>query len=57
VLLLQLLLGLHADRARHRLLTRAPELPEWATPIRVTGIRAFERSWDVHVEDGQVTVE
>ena len=56
VLLLQLLLGLQVDRAHHRLFATAPELPEWAGSIRLTGVRAFERSWDVHVENGQVTV-
>jgi glycogen debranching enzyme len=57
VLLLQLLLGLQVDRSRHRLLTRAPELPEWAGSIRLSGIRAFDNAWDVHVENGQVTVD
>jgi glycogen debranching enzyme len=57
VLLLQLLLGLHADRARHRLLTTAPELPEWAASIRLSGIRAFDTAWDVYVENGHISVE
>jgi glycogen debranching enzyme len=57
VLLLQLLLGLQADRTRHRLLTTAPELPDWAGSIRLAGIRAFERPWDVHVENGQIAIE
>jgi glycogen debranching enzyme len=57
VLLLQLLLGLHADRSKHRLLTTAPELPEWVGSVRLAGIRAFESTWDVHVENGRVTVE
>jgi glycogen debranching enzyme len=56
VLLLQLLLGLEVDRGRHQLRTNAPDLPVWADSIRLTGIRAFERAWDVSVEDGQVTV-
>jgi glycogen debranching enzyme len=57
VLLLQLLLGLVPDRDRHRLETRAPELPTWAGELRVAGIRAFERQWDVVVEGGVVRVE
>jgi glycogen debranching enzyme len=57
VLLLQLALGLHPDRSRHRLLTTAPELPAWAGSIRLAGIRAFDAAWDVHVENGQVTIE
>ena len=57
VLLLQLLLGLQPDRSHHRLLTTAPELPEWAGSIRLAGIRAFERPWDVHVENGHVSIE
>jgi glycogen debranching enzyme len=59
VLLLQVLLGLEPDRRRHQLVTRAPEeLPSWAgRSLRLTGIRAFERQWDVRVEHGRVTVD
>jgi glycogen debranching enzyme len=57
VLLLQLLLGLQADRPRNRLLSIAPELPDWAGTIRLSGIRAFERAWEVQVENGQVAIE
>jgi glycogen debranching enzyme len=58
VLLLQILLGLRPDRARHTLTTAAPtELPSWAGTIRMTGIRAFERPWNVTVENGHVQVE
>ena len=59
VLLLQVLLGLQPDRRRGQLVTRAPEeLPSWAgRSLRLTGIRAFDRSWDVRLEDGCVTVE
>jgi glycogen debranching enzyme len=57
VLLLQLLLGLRPDRAHHRLVATAPELPEWAGSTRLTGIRAFDTAWDVHVENGHVAVE
>jgi glycogen debranching enzyme len=58
VLLLQLLLGLQPDRARHALETNAPPgIPSWAGTIRLAGVRAFGRPWDVRLEDGQVTVE
>ena len=56
VLLLQLLLGLQPDREHHQLRTVAPELPAWAGSIRVSGVRAFERAWDVQVENGHVSV-
>ena len=56
VLLLQLLLGLEVDRGRHQLRANAPELPVWADAIRLNGIRAFERAWDVSVENGHVLV-
>jgi glycogen debranching enzyme len=59
VLLLQVLLGLEPDRRRHQLATRAPEeLPSWAgRSLRLAGIRAFDRQWDVRVEHGRVTVD
>ncbi|MDQ2910005.1 MAG: amylo-alpha-1,6-glucosidase, partial [Actinomycetota bacterium] len=59
VLLLQVLLGLEPDRRRHRLETRAPEeLPSWAgRSLRLSGLRAFDRQWDVRVDHGHVTVE
>jgi glycogen debranching enzyme len=57
VLLLQLLLGLHPDRTRHRLLATAPGVPDWAGSIRLSGIRAFERAWDLRVENGEITIE
>ncbi len=59
VLLLQVLLGLEPDRRRHQLETRAPEeLPSWAgRSLRLTGIRAFDRQWDVRVDRGRVAVE
>jgi glycogen debranching enzyme len=55
VLLLQLLLGLRPEGGK--LVTVAPPLPEWAGSLRLTGVRAFDRSWDVRLEDNQVTVE
>jgi glycogen debranching enzyme len=59
VLLLQVLLGLEPDRTRHELETRAEEeLPSWAgRSLRLTGLRAFDRQWDVRVDHGRVTVE
>jgi glycogen debranching enzyme len=58
VLLLQLLLGLRPDRRRHALVTEAPgDLPSWAGDMRLSGIRAFDRTWNGRVADGVVTVE
>jgi glycogen debranching enzyme len=58
VLLLQLLLGLQPNRARHLLETLAlPELPSWAGSLRLAGVRAFDRQWEVRLENGQVRVE
>jgi glycogen debranching enzyme len=58
VLLLQLLLGLEPDRRRHLLGTSAPEdLPSWTGVLRLAGVRAFDRAWDVHLQDGRVTIE
>jgi glycogen debranching enzyme len=57
VLLLQVLLGLAPNRERQLLQTTAPELPSWARRLRLTGIRAFDRQWDVRLEDGRVDIE
>ena len=58
VLLVQLLLGLRPDQRRHALETVAPpELPSWAGSLRLAGVRAFDKSWNVHLEDGEVRVE
>ncbi len=58
VLLLQVLLGLQPDRRRHVLESLAPlELPHWAGNMRLTGVRAFDSTWDVRLERGTVTVE
>jgi hypothetical protein len=59
VLLLQVLLGLQPDRRRHALETVAPaELPSWmGQELRLSGVRAFDRQWDVRVTRGQVEVE
>ena len=58
VLLLQVLLGLQPDRRRHALESIAPiELPSWAGSVRLTGVRAFGKSWDVRLEDSRVKVD
>jgi glycogen debranching enzyme len=58
VLLLRALLGLEPDRERQTLESVAPpELPSWVGSVRLAGVRAFERHWDVRVDDGQVRVE
>jgi glycogen debranching enzyme len=58
VLLLQVLLGLQPDRARQTLATVAPlEVPSWAGNLRLTGVRAFDRAWDVYLQDGRVRIE
>jgi hypothetical protein len=58
VLLLQLLLGLEPDRRRHMLISRAPdELPSWVGSLRLSGIRAFGKTWNVRLEEGRVEVE
>jgi hypothetical protein len=56
--MLRLLLGLQPDRRRHVLDTVAPEdVPAWAGSLRLSGVRAFDKAWDVRLEDGAVTVE
>lgn len=57
VLLLQLLLGIQPDRQGHAIKSIAPlELPAWTGTIRLSGLRAFDRIWEVRLEDGAVTV-
>src|SRR6266849_3328203 len=58
VLLLQLLLGIRPDRGRRLLESVAPpDLPSWTGTVELTGVRAFDRVWDIRLEDGQVAVE
>jgi glycogen debranching enzyme len=58
VLLLQILLGLRPDGRQHQLRSVLPlGLPSWAGSLRLTGLRAFDRVWDVRVEDELVKVE
>jgi glycogen debranching enzyme len=57
VLLLQLLLGLQPDRRQSTLETVAPEdLPAWAGSLRLSGVRAFDRQWEIRLEEGSVEV-
>jgi glycogen debranching enzyme len=57
VLLLQLLLGLQPERRQSSLETVAPpDLPAWAGSLRLSGVRAFERMWEVRLEEGSVRV-
>ena len=57
VLLLQLLLGLHPDRRQSTLEAIAPpELPAWAGSLRLSSVRAFDRLWEVRLDDGRVRV-
>jgi glycogen debranching enzyme len=58
VLLLQILLGLQPDRRRQVLATGAPpDVPSWAETLKLSAVRAFDRLWDVYLEDGRVRVE
>ncbi len=57
VLLLQLLLGLRPDRRRRRIESVAPnDLPAWTGSIHLSGVRAFERVWNVRLDGGRVKV-
>jgi len=40
------------------LVSAAPqELPAWLGGLTLSGVRAFERSWDVRLENGHIEVE
>ena len=57
VLLLRLLLGIEPDVSRHTLGSVAPpDLPSWAGTIRLSGVRAFGREWEVRTEGGRTEV-
>jgi glycogen debranching enzyme len=57
VLCLQLLLGLRPERRETRLVSDAPpDVPRWAGTLRLQGVRAFDRIWDVRLEGGAVSV-
>jgi hypothetical protein len=58
VLLLQILLGLRPDLRNHQLRSVLPlELPSWVGSLRLAGLRAFDRTWDVRVEEGIIRVD
>jgi glycogen debranching enzyme len=58
VLLLQILLGLRPDIRNQQLRSVLPlELPSWVGSLRLSGLRAFDRTWDVRVEEGMIRVE
>jgi glycogen debranching enzyme len=58
VLLLQQLFGLQPDRRQHLLRSTTPMVvPSWAGNVRLLGIRAFDRVWDVRFDDSMVRVE
>jgi glycogen debranching enzyme len=58
VLLLQILLGVQPDRRRHVLTSVAPDaLPSWVGDIRLSGVHAFGRLWDVRLEDGHLQIK
>ena len=57
VLLTQLLLGIQPDRRRGVIESVAPlEVPAWTGDVRLSGLRAFGKVWDVRLENGDVTV-
>jgi len=57
VLLLQILLGLRPDIRRQALVSDAPsELPSWLGTLKLSGVRAFDRMWDIRLENGQIEV-
>ena len=58
VLLLQILLGLRPDARNHQLRSVLPlELPSWAESLKLSGVRAFGKQWEIRLEDGIVRVE
>ena len=58
VLLLQIMLGLQPDHRQFQLRSVLPlDLPAWAGTLRLTGIRAFDRVWDVRIEESRARVE
>ena len=58
VLLVRVLLGLEPDRRRHMLTSIAPgDIPAWSGSVRLSGVRAFDRGWNVRLEDGAVSVQ
>jgi glycogen debranching enzyme len=56
VLLLRLLLGLEPDAESGLRSVCGDPLPEWLGRVRLTGVRARGRSWDVTGEGEEITV-
>ncbi|HEY7002730.1 MAG TPA: glycogen debranching N-terminal domain-containing protein [Gaiellaceae bacterium] len=57
VLLLQLLLGLRPDIRRQALVSDAwPQLPSWLGTLKLSGVRAYDGSWDVRLENGEIEI-
>lgn len=58
VLLLQVLLGLKPDPHRGTLVSTAPNgLPTWIGDIRLSGVHALDRIWDVRLVDNHVEIK
>ncbi len=58
VLLLQILLGLRPDPHTQAIVSDAPgDLPSWLGSLKLSGVRAFERSWEVRLENGHIEVD
>jgi glycogen debranching enzyme len=54
ILLLQVLLGLRPEA--DALVGASEPLPDWVGTLRLSGVRAGGREWEVGVEDGRVEV-
>ena len=58
VILLQVLLGLEPDRERHRLVSNVTGgIPSWAGRLKLAGVRAFGKGWEIRLDDGAVQIE
>jgi hypothetical protein len=54
----QLLLGLQPNHGRQTLESVAPPaLPSWTGSLKLVGVRAFDKSWNVFLEEGAVRIE
>jgi glycogen debranching enzyme len=56
ILLLRLLLGLEPDPAAGRIIAAEEGLPGWVGSLRLAGVSAFGRSWDVEAAPGNIRV-
>jgi len=57
VLLVQIVLGLVADRPAGAVRSEAREVPDWVDGLVLDGVRAFGQRWTVRVDGGAVAVE